>query len=217
MEKQAISTRQALVETAGELFAEHGYDGVSTRMIAESAGVQLGSIHYHFGSKENLYIEAFKFAKERGQCAGFADVLAENPFLAETPAGQAELIRNAVFRRFHDYFRPDRPKWETQILVREIMNPSTAMPALSEKVFKPDVMGTIDFFHKVKPGASDFEAFAWADILHSQLFLYTMAKRQLELIRGQESMTPEFFREAARTVSRAMILVLELPLPQDLK
>ncbi len=44
----------AVIEKAADLFSSHGYDGVSVRDIARSAGVNHGLIHRHFGSKENL-------------------------------------------------------------------------------------------------------------------------------------------------------------------
>lgn len=48
-------TRQRLVEAAIEEFAAHGFDGASTRSLADKAGVNLASIPYHFGSKAGLY------------------------------------------------------------------------------------------------------------------------------------------------------------------
>lgn len=49
-----IDTRQKLIETAETLFAEQGYGTVSLRQIIAEAGVNLASVHYHFGSKEEL-------------------------------------------------------------------------------------------------------------------------------------------------------------------
>lgn len=49
--------REALIETAMRLFAERGFDGVSTRDLTDGADVNLGSIQYHFGSKAQLFIE----------------------------------------------------------------------------------------------------------------------------------------------------------------
>jgi len=43
-----------LAGSASRLFARHGYDGTSTRAIAEGAGVNIALILYHFGSKEGL-------------------------------------------------------------------------------------------------------------------------------------------------------------------
>ncbi|MDE2229679.1 MAG: CerR family C-terminal domain-containing protein [Alphaproteobacteria bacterium] len=52
---RGADTRRRLIETAIEVFAAHGYDGTSTRLLAERAGVNLPAIQYHFGSKEGLY------------------------------------------------------------------------------------------------------------------------------------------------------------------
>lgn len=54
---EKIPTKEALIESAAELFVEKGYAAVSTREIADRAGVNLGSIQYHFGSKANLFVE----------------------------------------------------------------------------------------------------------------------------------------------------------------
>jgi AcrR family transcriptional regulator len=48
-------TRQRILETALELFGAEGFDGASTRELAERAGVNLPAIQYYFGSKEGLY------------------------------------------------------------------------------------------------------------------------------------------------------------------
>ena len=48
-------TRRRILDTAIEAFAIDGYEGVSTRRLAERAGVNLPAIQYYFGSKEGLY------------------------------------------------------------------------------------------------------------------------------------------------------------------
>ena len=48
-------TRGRILEAALELFAASGFEGASTRTIAERAGVNLPAIQYLFGSKEGLY------------------------------------------------------------------------------------------------------------------------------------------------------------------
>lgn len=50
-----LATRTALLDAARDLFARDGYDGASIRAITARAGVNLGAITYHFGSKERLY------------------------------------------------------------------------------------------------------------------------------------------------------------------
>ncbi len=48
-------TRKRLLEAAFHVFARHGYDGTTIRMVCEAAGVSVGVIHYHWGSKELLW------------------------------------------------------------------------------------------------------------------------------------------------------------------
>ena len=48
-------TRRRILDAALPAFARDGYEGVSTRALAEQAGVNLPAIQYYFGSKEGLY------------------------------------------------------------------------------------------------------------------------------------------------------------------
>ncbi len=48
-------TRRRILEAALDIFAAEGYEGASTRQLAERAGVNLPAIQYYFGSKEGLY------------------------------------------------------------------------------------------------------------------------------------------------------------------
>ncbi len=49
-------TRDAILDAAKQGLLEVGYAGLSTRRIAEAAGVPLSQIHYHFGSKQGLIL-----------------------------------------------------------------------------------------------------------------------------------------------------------------
>lgn len=53
-------TRWSLLQAATEVFAEVGYHAATTREISRRAGVNLASIHYHFGDKAELYREVFR-------------------------------------------------------------------------------------------------------------------------------------------------------------
>ena len=43
-----------IVDIAARLFYERGYQGVSTRALAQAAGIQGGSLYHHFASKEEI-------------------------------------------------------------------------------------------------------------------------------------------------------------------
>jgi AcrR family transcriptional regulator len=52
---KADDTPALLIEAGIQLFGAKGYDGVTTRELADAAGTNISSIKYHFGSKEALY------------------------------------------------------------------------------------------------------------------------------------------------------------------
>jgi len=56
-----LSSRDSLLQTAVELFAKKGFDGVSTGDIAAAAGFSQAIIHYHFGSKDQLWKDAMTY------------------------------------------------------------------------------------------------------------------------------------------------------------
>lgn len=55
---KAEQTRAGIVDAAMRLFRERGYDATTMRVIADEAGVSLGSAYYYFSGKEEL-VQAF--------------------------------------------------------------------------------------------------------------------------------------------------------------
>lgn len=52
-------SKEKILHAATALFAARGFDGVSLRDISDKSKVNVGLIHYFFGSKENLLKEVF--------------------------------------------------------------------------------------------------------------------------------------------------------------
>ena len=57
--------RAAIVEAAGALFAEHGYDRTSIDRIAEAAEITVPVIYDHFASKRDLYVAVLRIQAAR--------------------------------------------------------------------------------------------------------------------------------------------------------
>jgi len=53
-QQQALDRRDQIVETALRLFARHGFDGTSTKQIAQAAGIAEGLIFHYFSTKDDL-------------------------------------------------------------------------------------------------------------------------------------------------------------------
>lgn len=56
----AQETRQRILTTAENCYAEHGFEGMSLRRLTEQAGVNLAAVSYHFGSKKQLANAMFR-------------------------------------------------------------------------------------------------------------------------------------------------------------
>jgi AcrR family transcriptional regulator len=59
------SAEEALLDAAERLLVDLGYARITTRRLAEEAGVNHGLVHYYFGSNENLMVRALERFTER--------------------------------------------------------------------------------------------------------------------------------------------------------
>src|SRR5579871_2648814 len=67
----------AMMDAAEQLLYEVGYAGVTTRAVAEKAGVNRGLVHYYFGSMEELLTQTLERFVD--QLAGALEALYESP------------------------------------------------------------------------------------------------------------------------------------------
>src|ERR1039458_4822482 len=58
--RAAASTREKLIEAAGHVFAEHGYQATTVREIVKRSGANIAAVNYHFGDKLGLYTEVLQ-------------------------------------------------------------------------------------------------------------------------------------------------------------
>jgi AcrR family transcriptional regulator len=57
-EARSAKTRSQLIEATVDVVAAVGYEGATTRALAQAAKTTLSAIPYHFGSKKELYLAA---------------------------------------------------------------------------------------------------------------------------------------------------------------
>jgi len=71
MSEAGDATRRALLDAAEELLISKGVAGITTRKVADRAGVNQALVHYHFGTIEELLVAALERVsvqvKERSQ------------------------------------------------------------------------------------------------------------------------------------------------------
>jgi AcrR family transcriptional regulator len=123
-------TRQAIIEAAGELFADRGFAGVTAREVAQRAGASLSAIPYHFGSMETLYRETLRTACQISQEAA---PLATQALLAPPDRG----LRMAVLWAIMDTSTAPN-LWAVRLFYREELDPSPAYRELLDLKIVPE-------------------------------------------------------------------------------
>ena len=63
--RRGQDTKERILEEACRIFADKGYRTATHAEICSSAGTNVASINYYFGTKENLYREVFEHLKQR--------------------------------------------------------------------------------------------------------------------------------------------------------
>lgn len=69
-QRNASATRATMLQAARQLFAQHGYDGVSLRDIAIRANCNVALVSRYFGGKEKLFQEAVSEGFNLGDISG---------------------------------------------------------------------------------------------------------------------------------------------------
>lgn len=121
--KVGIESADRILDTARKLFAQRGFDGTPIRRITVAAGVNVGAVTYHFGTKRDLYYEVIK---------GFVGPLARQLELiaAEAAAPPAKIERMVRFFFQHVRSHPEM----VPLMVREMAGEGTLPPPIQAMI-----------------------------------------------------------------------------------
>ena len=155
------ASRGRILETALELFGEHGYDRTSIKMIAAGAGISQGLLYNYFPSKDAVLTAIFKQSMEDVQ-ASFAQAEAGDPSerIERLVRGAFEILRrNQAFWRLSYGVRMQSgvlaglgkrmTKWTTtinQTLTRYLREAGVAHPELEAAILFALIDGVSQHF-----------------------------------------------------------------------
>ena len=132
-------TRRRILEAAGPVFAEKGYDAATVREICARAGVNLAAVNYYFGSKEQLYVETLQYGRDP---EGEHDQPLTWPADA-TPEEKLRVFIEGLVRQMLG----ERAPWHRRLMLREILQPTGACRQLVERHFRArmdQLLGILD-------------------------------------------------------------------------
>jgi AcrR family transcriptional regulator len=130
-EEDDQSTRRQLLEAAGQVFAEKGFDRATGKEICERTGTNAAAVNYHFGGMEGLYAAVVREAHSR---------LVTFDALSAAVAGKADARAKlqAVISLFvRTLTSPASASWVLRVIGREMVAPSPALDVLREQELLP--------------------------------------------------------------------------------
>jgi len=171
MPRDSQPTKERILASAERLFADNGFDGVSMRAIAADAKAQLALIHYHFGTKLNVYraIWATRYTSEvaNRREAGFAALNFNEP--------RPKIVRSLV----ELYLLPILKMTETESLksfvaigARESTDPKERERGVLKEFLDDTARRFLDCFARALPELSSadiawgYQAMLGASVMH---------------------------------------------------
>src|ERR687891_2370287 len=124
--------RQAIVDAVKGVFAEKGFDGTTTRELANAAGVSEALLYKHFPSKESLYAAMLDACAKGPAFMEFKRILALNP----STSTLVLMVHFVVFRFVQGWAGDPDKKVMDRLSVRSLLDDG-AFIKLTHKKFAP--------------------------------------------------------------------------------
>jgi AcrR family transcriptional regulator len=186
-----LETRSKLLAAAGSVFAARGYHDAKTADICRMADANIAAVHYHFRSKEQLYVEAWRNAFEQS----IRTYPPDGGIPESAPA--EDRLRGQIHALAHRIMDPDSIDFD--IAHKEMANPTGLLSEVMRRSIDPlrqRFTNTVrDLLGKQ---ASDKQVHLCAMSVHAQCFtpLIHERHRKAAIANGKPSGPPPMEIEA---------------------
>jgi AcrR family transcriptional regulator len=178
-------TREKLLEVAGRVFADRGYQVATIREICVRAGANVAAINYHFGDKLGLYTEVLHQSVQAAQIEAVRNAL-------DQEAPPEDILRAVIRARLRGVWRRDLPDWHVRILAHELALPTPALRRLVNKVARPIYKRLLDLIGAmIGLPPNDDKTRLCANSVVGQILAYVLAGPLLAGVWPELKMTPE--------------------------
>ncbi|HEY4235348.1 MAG TPA: CerR family C-terminal domain-containing protein [Lacipirellulaceae bacterium] len=124
------TARDRIIEAAGEIFAERGFEATTVRDICQAAAANIAAVNYYFGDKQRLFVETVLTAHRWRM-----DQAALPNWTADTPPRKklADFIATFI-RRVRT---GPKDTWQNRLIMREMMRPDAACAEVVRDSIRP--------------------------------------------------------------------------------
>ena len=206
----ARPTSDRLLSAAVALFAERGFHGTSIRDIAERAGVNVAAGHYHYGSKEGLYLAVLRaqFAEVRARLERRG---ANRSTRALRKASRRELVALLEARIFAmlEFLVGPPPSAHGQLMLREMCDPTEAMPIIVEEFIEPQTREMEEVVAGLIPGAAQETVTQVVFSIIGQVLFYRFTMPVALRLRHEARYPRGFARKTARHIAAFSLFAID--------
>ena len=124
------SVRERLLQVAFEVFAEQGFGKTTVRDICCRADVNVASVNYYFGSKQELYEEVCRYSC--GAAGGVPSV-----FPLDNRAVPEEKLFSVIQQFMQTILLQGASSLHGKIMAREMIEPTSALHIIVKEMIRP--------------------------------------------------------------------------------
>ncbi|MCK9293598.1 MAG: TetR/AcrR family transcriptional regulator [Desulfobulbaceae bacterium] len=205
----SLKTREALINAAGQLAAEKGFASVSTRAIADLAKENVGSIHYHFGSKEKLFKAMVQTVVQVWKDNPVSELLKQ--YDTDTPQGQAQAIRAIVHRNIALLFGRELPIWHCRVIFQVVHKKGPLREIFKNELITPSHNTIKTLLKRINPAIDDKEAFLRILTMNTPVFFHADRMDFILESLGEKRYSAEYLQKLEEVIVLQTQLSLGLP------
>ena len=204
-------TRTKLLDAAGQVFAESGFQAATVREICARAGVNIALVNYHFGDKLELYTEVLRHSVG---ASGNGIINKAIGSAAPPEAAFRELIHAMLLR----VCRADRPGWHFRLMMHEFAQPTPAMASVIDETMRP----VYDRFRELiammldLPPDHDTVRLSTHSVI-AQVVHYAHARHVISRVWPELELNPERIAQIAAHITKFSLAGLHHEAPVQLK
>ena len=199
--KHDEKTKDKLIQAAGEVFAQNGFQSATIREICSRAGTHVGAVNYHFRDKEGLYTAVLEYTHQSMVEKYPADLGLQNDTKPE------EKLRAYIHSFLLRILDEGVPAWHGKLMAREIVEPTNALDLMTRKSIQPlyTILENVlrEIFHEKNAAieVKDIDIFLCAMSIVGQCLNYYTSRRVIDNLHP-EGFDPTDIEGVANHITR---------------
>ncbi|MEM1028093.1 MAG: CerR family C-terminal domain-containing protein [Planctomycetota bacterium] len=191
-----------ILDAAIELFAQQGYRRTTVRQIIDAAGVNLGSVNYHFGGKEKLYHAALDRARQQSnETNAIVQTDTARDFHRDEPPQRRLYLH--VRTLLEHMFRDGQPTAMTRLMQQELIAPTAALDRLVEQSVRRVQAGLDEIVVSLSPRKLNKRRLRLTAIsISGQVHAYHLLLPLIQRVHPDQRFAPKDLDQIARHITR---------------